>query len=141
MELVEEAASYLDGAGRVESGILAHEQALAYMNESVQLTSRLMQIASWLLVQRALADGAMTMQEASTERKRLNPLAPMLTPVVIFDALPQKFREFSGLTARLYTRIQHLEELLLEADEVLPETGNPVAEQRWMIEKAFTKGE
>ena len=54
MELVETAAVYLDGPGRQESKLLSRNAALAYASESMRLTTRLMQVASWLLVQRAV---------------------------------------------------------------------------------------
>ena len=59
MELVEETAAYLDGAGRQESKLLSRAAALAYAAESMRLTTRLMQVASWLLVQRAVREGDM----------------------------------------------------------------------------------
>jgi len=54
MALVEETASYLDGPGRQESKSLERRLALGYAGESMRLTTRLMQVASWLLVQRAV---------------------------------------------------------------------------------------
>ena len=51
MDLVEETAAYLDGGGRQESKLLSRNGALAYASESMRLTTRLMQVASWLLVQ------------------------------------------------------------------------------------------
>ena len=59
MGLVEETASYLDGEGREESRKLVRTSALAYATESMRLTTRLMQIASWLLIQRAANEGEM----------------------------------------------------------------------------------
>ena len=56
MELVEETAAYLDGEGRRDSKMLSRAAALAYAAESMKLTTRLMQIASWLLVQRAVRE-------------------------------------------------------------------------------------
>jgi len=50
MDLVEETAAYLDGAGRQDSKLLSRSAALAYAAESMRLTTRLMQVASWLLV-------------------------------------------------------------------------------------------
>ena len=47
MALVEETASYLDGPGRLESKKLDRNAALAYATESMRLTTRLMQLASW----------------------------------------------------------------------------------------------
>jgi len=48
MALVEETASYLDGHGRSESKKLERSAALVYATESMRLTTRLMQLASWL---------------------------------------------------------------------------------------------
>src|SRR6201985_1501668 len=59
MALVEETAAYLDGAGRQDSKLLSRSAALAYAGESMRLTTRLMQVASWLLVQRAVRAGDM----------------------------------------------------------------------------------
>ena len=60
MALVEEAAAYLDGPGREQSRLLPRLSALTYANESMRLTTRLMQMASWLLVQRSIAEGEMS---------------------------------------------------------------------------------
>src|SRR3954471_5321317 len=70
MELVEETAAYLDGAGRHDSKILSKAAALAYAGESMRLTTRLMQVASWLLVQRAVREGDMKAEAACAESYR-----------------------------------------------------------------------
>src|SRR5215216_6561637 len=72
MELVEETAGYLDGSGRQESKSLSRNAALAYASESMRLTTRLMQVASWLLVQRAVREGDMAPDAACEDRYRLN---------------------------------------------------------------------
>ncbi|MGH6844786.1 MAG: DUF1465 family protein, partial [Methylocella sp.] len=54
MDLVRRAAAYLDGDGREEAKHLPRPAAVAYAVESMRLTTRLMQIASWLLLQRAV---------------------------------------------------------------------------------------
>ncbi len=71
MTLVEETAAYLDGAGRHDSKILSRNAALAYASESMRLTTRLMQVASWLLVQRAVKEGEMAAEAACAENYRL----------------------------------------------------------------------
>ena len=71
MELVEETAAYLDGEGRQESKLLSRNAALAYAAESMRLTTRLMQVASWLLVQRAVREGDMAPAAACEDRYRL----------------------------------------------------------------------
>src|SRR5271166_5110327 len=71
MTLVEEAASYLDGPGRAESRALSRPAALAYSTESMRMTTRLMQAASWLLLQRAVNEGELTPSQAQAERLRV----------------------------------------------------------------------
>ncbi len=71
MGLVEEAAAYLDGPGRVELRTLSRPAGLAYATESMRLTTRLMQIASWLLLQRAVNEGELTPNQALSERHRV----------------------------------------------------------------------
>ena len=56
MALVEETAAYLDGPGRQESKVLERSRALVYASESMRLTTRLMNIASWLLLVRAMKE-------------------------------------------------------------------------------------
>ncbi len=70
MGLVEETASYLDGAGRTESKKLERNAALVYATESMRLTTRLMQLASWLLLHRAVKEGEMTLAQAHKEKKQ-----------------------------------------------------------------------
>ncbi len=57
MSLVEATAAYLDGEGRADSRFLDRPVALAYASESMRLTTRLMQLTSWLLLQRAVNEG------------------------------------------------------------------------------------
>ena len=57
MDMVEETAAYLDGDGRAEAKALDRPASLAYATESMRLTTRLMQLASWLLLHRAVKEG------------------------------------------------------------------------------------
>jgi len=60
MGLVERTASYLDGPGRHEAKALSPTVAVLYATESMRLTTRLLELASWLLVRRALREGEIT---------------------------------------------------------------------------------
>src|ERR1700736_3634615 len=71
MALVEETAAYLDGAGRQESKKLERNAALAYATESMRLTTRLMQLASWLLLHRAVKEGEMSLAQANKEKAKV----------------------------------------------------------------------
>ena len=71
MRLVEETAAYLDGPGRQESKGLGRSAALGYATESMRLTTRLMQLASWLLLHRAVNEGEMSLAQANRERMKV----------------------------------------------------------------------
>ena len=71
MRLVEEAAAYLDGEGRIEAKRLSRIAATLYAAESMRLTTRLMQIASWLLLQRAANNGEMSRAQVAEEKSKV----------------------------------------------------------------------
>ena len=50
---------------------LTRSGSLSYATESMRLTTRLMQIASWLLLQRAVNEGEMTVEQASQEKAKV----------------------------------------------------------------------
>jgi regulator of CtrA degradation len=140
MTLVEEAASYLDGPGRAESRALSRAAALAYSTESMRLTTRLMQVASWLLLQRAVNEGEMTLSQAQAERVRVKlsrqeyGCAPE-----IFELLPPTLRSLSKRSLRIQERVIHLDRGLLVADS--PEavkTRSEVASQVERLRAAFS---
>ena len=138
MGLVEETAAYLDGPGRAESRRLSRAAALAYASESMRLTTRLMQIASWLLVQRAVAEGEITPGQAASERRRTRLAAQeAASPSSDFEALPERLKDLIGLSLRLHARLLHLDRLTGAAPPAPPPRENPVALQRWLIRSAF----
>lgn len=108
MALVEETASYLDGEGRAESKLLSRTAALAYVSESMKLTTRLMQVASWLLVQRAVKEGDMTIKEAQEPKFRL-PIRDEKKAVEAFDELPETLRKMIKDADSLYERVLRLD--------------------------------
>ena len=111
MTLVEEAASYLDGPGRTESRGLSRPAALAYSTESMRLTTRLMQVASWLLLQRAVNEGELTSSQAQAERVRvkLSRQEYGCAPEV-FEQLPPTLRSLSKRSLRIQERVIHLDQ-------------------------------
>lgn len=139
MLLVEETAAYLDGPGRDESRGLPRDAALAYATESMRLTTRLMQIASWLLVQRAVAEGEITPEQARTEknRVRLAEVGPQ-TPESAIAQLPERLRDLMAASVRMQARVLHLE-AAVAADRAPEhrEAVNPLASQLDRLKSAF----
>lgn len=134
MELVEETAAYLDGEGRRDSKILSRTAALAYAAESMKLTTRLMQIASWLLVQRAVREGDMAATTACEPRYRLNERKVEGEPS--HAELPIALVEYLVRSEKLFDRALHLDRrMYLDAGEDAP--ANPVLSQMGLLEAAF----
>lgn len=134
MELVEETADYLDGEGRREAKLLSRAGALAYAAQSMKLTTRLMRIASWLLVQRAVREGDMSPDAACDPRYRLEERTPDAEPGSL--ELPIALVEYCVRAERLHDRIAHLDRrMYLEAPEA--DTPNPVLAQLGRLEAAF----
>lgn len=128
MGLVEGTASYLDGEGRAESAALPREVSLTYATESMRLTTRLMQIASWLLVQRAVAEGEMSADQARNEHNKVRIAEPMLQPTSAEAArLPQRLRDLIAHSIRLQERIRNLDAQMSGAARLAPV--NPVRGQ------------
>src|SRR5438309_9424897 len=100
MALVEETAAYLDGPGRHESKQLERGAALAYATESMRLTTRLMQLASWLLLHRAVNEGEMSLAQASREKAKVKLAAAELGDESSIRLLPARLR---GLIERSNT--------------------------------------
>lgn len=136
MNLVEETANYLDEQGREESRSLPRLIALSYATESMRLTTRLMQMASWLLLQRAVGEGELTREQAERDKTRIS-LAeqPRATPDETFERLPERLRELVAQSLRLQTRILHLDALI--AGAAVPVRMNPVSRQIDLLRSAF----
>ncbi|PHR91344.1 MAG: regulator of CtrA degradation rcdA [Robiginitomaculum sp.] len=143
MSMVEETAAYLDGPGRQDSKQLQRNDALVYASQSMRLTTRLMQVASWLLVQRALKEGEMTSAEARAEKYRLvyepaddgenkplNQYAKSL-PSILLDLLAR--------SEALYERISRLDRSLYGS--IAAQAGNTVADQINRLEVAFARAQ
>ncbi len=110
MTMVEETAAYLDGPGRSESKLLPRRAALTYAGESMRLTTRLMQVASWLLVQRAISEGDMTVEEAAKEKYRLGAreICKGRKPEAE-ELLPQRLLDLLTRSEQLYERVDRLD--------------------------------
>jgi regulator of CtrA degradation len=134
MTLVEETAAYLDGAGRHDSKILSRNAALAYASESMRLTTRLMQVASWLLVQRAVKEGEMAAEAACAENYRLGLEAGDPAPV---EDLPFGLVNLLQRSERLYERVRHLDKRMYVEASTEEEAPRPVQAHFDRLNAAF----
>lgn len=142
MALVERTANYLDGPGRKDSKGLAPATSVLYATESMRLTTRLLDLASWLLIRRALKEGEISEAEASRKRQRVK-LDTLGRPghVKGYEDLPLGIRKLIEESFALHDRIVRLDKVLAHASESSDENAqaNPVAHQVNLIQKAFGK--
>ncbi|MDX2275286.1 MAG: DUF1465 family protein [Hyphomonadaceae bacterium] len=140
MALVEETAAYLDGPGRAASKRLSRAAALAYAGESMRLTTKLMQVASWLLVQRAVRDGEIGLVEATNEKYRLISREDQPAPGFAgSDDLPEALKALMARGSAIYDRVRRLDETMYEAGEDAPT--NAVNDQLARLQAALISRE
>jgi regulator of CtrA degradation len=136
MELVEETALYLDEDGKKSARSLPRDAALAYAGLSMRLTTRLMQIASWLLVLRAVRDGEMTTDEAVQDKYRIAQPEGGALGRGITTGLPDRLISLIEETDTLYTRITRLDIEIFRPEEAR-NYGNDAAGQLAALRSAF----
>jgi regulator of CtrA degradation len=137
MVLVEEANAYLDGQGRDELARLPPRPAALYTKEALRLSSRLMQIATWLLLHRSVRKGELSPARMAVERSRVSldtksclaegegsELPPALIRLVL-----------DSLSLERQVRLMDLE-IYGPADR---EAANPVPEQLRLLQTAFSR--
>ncbi|WP_310618862.1 protease adaptor protein RcdA [Flexibacterium corallicola] len=140
MNLIEETASYLDGEGREAARKLQPANSLVYASESMRLTTRLMQLASWLLLQRAAKEGEITPEQATKECKGIKiDRFFSFDPNNLNGKLPDPMLDLIQRSIRLQERIQHMDKMIaleLQSDRVST-AQNPIADQISKIREAF----
>jgi regulator of CtrA degradation len=142
MTLVEETASYLDGPGRAASKLLPRHVSVLYAAESMRLTTRLMQMASWLLLQRAVNNGEMTRDQVVAEKKKVRLDAFNIDREAQgWQDLPLSFRDLIERSLRLQSRVAILDREIYRPEEVqVPhDNQNSVQAQLSLLQTAFTK--
>jgi len=138
MALVEETAAYLDGPGRKESKLLERAAALAYATESMRLTTRLMQLASWLLLHRAVNEGEMSLAQASQEKSKVKLAGGDMRHDETLRMLPSSLQALIERSNRLQDRVRRLDATIHAAKPEKP-LGNPVERQLGLLKAAFER--
>jgi regulator of CtrA degradation len=140
MALVEETAAYLDGPGRQEAKRLERAAALTYATESMRLTTRLMQLASWLLLHRAVKEGELSLAEANKEKAKVKIAAGEIGDEASLKLLPprlcdliERSRSLQGSVCRLDATV-HAPPVSLHGKRA-----NPVERQLGLLKAAFER--
>ncbi|SOC36964.1 regulator of CtrA degradation [Rhizobium subbaraonis] len=141
MGLVEETATYLDGPGRQAAKVLPRMASVLYAAESMRLTTRLMQMASWLLLQRAVNNGEMTRDQVISEKSKVrldgfnvDRAAPG------WNELPEAFLDLIERSLRLQNRVALLDREVYRPQETqsfVNDNQNSVQAQLSLLHTAF----
>ena len=137
MDLVEETASYLDGDGRTEAKMLERSVSLTYATESMRLTTRLMQLASWLLLHRAVKEGEMTLTQANREKTKVKLTAADPGPDDMIGKLPQQLQDLIARSMNLQARVRRLDITIHAPSAERAPIGNPLVPQLNRLKAAF----
>jgi regulator of CtrA degradation len=145
MGLVEQAAEYLDGEGRVAAKKLSRLGATLYAAESMRLTTRLMQVASWLLLQRAANSGEMTRDQVASEKAKVRlDTASAHDDAAGWSELPASFIDLVQRSLRLQALVRRMDEEVYGGGESMSHgvgrRSNPVSDQITLLNTAFARG-
>ena len=139
MALVEQTAAYLDGPGRRESKKLSGSAALAYATESMRLTTRLMQLASWLLLHRAVKEGEMTLAQANKEKAKVKLVGAEHNDEQNIKLLPERLRALIERSKALQRAVSRLDATIHATVPTRIDRGNPVERQLDLLKAAFER--
>ena len=137
MDLVEETAAYLDGTGRVEAKALDRAVSLTYATESMRLTTRLMQLASWLLLHRAVKEGEMTLTQANREKTKVKLTAAEPGAADTIEKLPSQLQDLIARSVTLQAKVRRLDVTIHASPAERIAIGNPLVPHLNRLKAAF----
>jgi regulator of CtrA degradation len=139
MDLVEETAAYLDGIGRTEAKALDRAASLTYATESMRLTTRLMQLASWLLLHRAVKEGEMTLVQANREKTKVKLSAADPGAADAVARLPAQLQQLIARSMSLQAKVRRLDTTIHAPSAQRATIGNPLVPQLNRLKAAFER--
>lgn len=118
MELTISVAGYLRRREKIKA---TTEIAALHARENMRLSSCLMQVVAWFMVQKAVLKGEVSREEAASERCRLGGKE---TGLGSFDAeveiLPEEFCAYIERAADLYRRADRMDNMLYGQTDDVP---------------------
>ena len=124
MELTEAVAAYLDmGNKNLHSASLGDSNNISYASESMRLSASLMQVMSWFLVQKGVASGEITKEQAAEKKFRLGGKKICLARADESRGdLPTELLSYLQQTRDLYRQVARMDQMVYGSDD----TVNPV---------------
>jgi regulator of CtrA degradation len=105
----------------------------------MRLTTRLMQLASWLLLHRAVNEGEMSLAQANQEKSKVKLASADGRDEEALGLLPDSLRTLIERSSKLQDRIRRLDATIHAGAADKPQ-GNPVERQLDLLKAAFERG-
>lgn len=114
MELTQQVASYLEGENKHhQDSILNPETEVYYASESMRVSTCLMQVMSWFLVQKGVAAGEINKEQAKSFKFRLGAGSVCLAKVDTSKGkLPEQFVIFLNKSQDLYRQVARMDRMV-----------------------------
>jgi regulator of CtrA degradation len=104
----------------------------------MRLTTRLMQLASWLLLHRAVKEGEMSLAQAGKEKSKVKLAATDSHDNSNIELLPAALRGLIERSQKLYANVRRLDATIYNQNAAeRPATANPVERQLGLLKAAF----
>lgn len=105
----------------------------------MRLTTRLMQLASWLLLHRAVKEGEMTLAQANREKTRVKLTAADPGPRDMVGKLPEQLQDLIARSMNLQARVRRLDTTIHAPATQRGPTGNPLVPHLNRLREAFER--
>jgi regulator of CtrA degradation len=96
-----------------------------------------MQLASWLLLHRAVKEGEMTLTQANREKTKVKLSAADPGPEEIIEKLPPQLQELIARSMALQTKVRRLDATIHASNTERAPIGNPLVPQLNRLKAAF----
>lgn len=112
--LVSDTVGYLENQGIIDRDSLDAFGRTAFAAESLRLTTRLMQVVSWFMVQRAVMNGEISKDQACEPERRLGAVDLCLDDSMAgIGNLPEGMQDLLSRSRSLFEQVCRVEEMLL----------------------------
>jgi regulator of CtrA degradation len=98
-----------------------------------------MQLASWLLLHRAVKEGEMTLTQANREKTKVKLSAADPGPDDIIEKLPLQLQELIARSMALQTKVRRLDTTIHAPAAERASIGNPLVPQLNRLKAAFER--
>ncbi|MBL4893276.1 MAG: DUF1465 family protein [Emcibacter sp.] len=120
MELTQAVATYLEEGNEKLTGFnLEKPSEVHYASESMRVSTCLMQVMSWFLVQKGVAAGEISREEAAVAKFRLSAEDICLANVDTRKSnLPEPFIDFLEKSQNLYRQVARMDRMVYGAQDI-----------------------